>query len=482
MCQLSWSTLPPWDDPPRPSSFRLPEVQHLISLGASLHLIHQCAFGTPWKKPTGLLSTTPALTKSFLRRLPREGQCIGGHTHQPLGGIGAMGEFSTAQAKTYPSALNRFFAQVFHAFASDFLSTLPLPSTPDVFTLIPASALKFFVPLDPYWDFTRQQDYMLSVQVVTHSQAMMHNCSHFQLSFPCELPVFSPPDEPSGARIQFFRMPPSSAPWDSHWCSKTQTYVTTPPADGKAASSRDGWQAESYGAPPPPPSVPPPGTEPQAVTLQSVPVTGALAGYSFKATAIDMLQAAEVGRPLLPIPVPDEEHEGELPPQPNFSTPVQDHTFIEPTYQILPYNDGSYAYIPVYHARAQPGAAGTSFSTMFIDPSVLPLWTLKRPLSASKTTITSAFTMPGIPQSGSENLAGWAITPWYPWIAHTTKAPSSLHSTLQLQYGNTHRSYCRWVCVGRGKNIPSGNNFFTSFSMEMMNSTLHLLRHQSQEP
>ena len=127
-----------------------------------------------------------------------------------------------------------------------------------------------------------------------------------------------------------------------------------------------------------------------------------------------MIQAAEVGRPLLPIPVPDEVHEGELPPQPNFSAPVQDHSFIEPKYQVSPYDDGSYAYIPTYHARAQPGAAGTSYDTMFIDPNVLPLSTLKRPLSASLTALSSASTMPDIPQLGSASLDGWAITPWYP--------------------------------------------------------------------
>ena len=153
---------------------------------------------------------------------------------------------------------------------------------------------------------------------------------------------------------------------------KNGAYVARSPAAGKAASSHDGWQTEQYGAPPPPPAVPPPGHEPQAVTLQSVPVSGALAGYRFTTPAIDRIQAAEVGRPLIPIPIPDDEHEGDLPPQPCYSAPVQDHLFIEPKYQVSPCGEDSFAYIPTYHTRAQLGAHGTFYHTLFIDPHKLP--------------------------------------------------------------------------------------------------------------
>ena len=85
-----------------------------------------------------------------------------------------------------------------------------------------------------------------------------------------------------------------------------------------------------------------------------------------------MIQAAEVGRPLIPIPIPDDEHEGDLPPQPCYSAPVQDHLFIEPKYQVSPCGEDSFAYIPTYHTRAQPGAQGTIYHTLFIDPHELP--------------------------------------------------------------------------------------------------------------
>ena len=97
-----------------------------------------------------------------------------------------------------------------------------------------------------------------------------------------------------------------------------------------------------------------------------------MTGYSFATTAIDMMQAAEVGRSLVPLPVPVDEQDGDLPPQPDFSPPVQDHMFIEPKYQVSQYGDASYAYLTAYHQRAQPGAEGTAYDTHFLDPSTLP--------------------------------------------------------------------------------------------------------------
>ena len=94
-----------WYNPPRPSSFLLPDVEHLVSLGAMLHLVHQCAFGAPWFKPTGLLSTRPDYTTPRLTLMPRQGKCTGGHEHQPLLGVNERSEFKTMQAKMYPLVL-----------------------------------------------------------------------------------------------------------------------------------------------------------------------------------------------------------------------------------------------------------------------------------------------------------------------------------------------------------------------------------------
>ena len=91
-----------WYDPPRPSSFLLPDIEYLVTLGAVLHLVHQCAFGAPWLKPTGLLSTLPGYSASRLALMPRRGKCTGGHEHQPLLGTTATSEFKTMQAKMYP--------------------------------------------------------------------------------------------------------------------------------------------------------------------------------------------------------------------------------------------------------------------------------------------------------------------------------------------------------------------------------------------
>ena len=103
-----------WDHPPRPSSFLLPDAEHLISLGAFLHLIHQCAFGAPWKKPTGLLNTLPVYATRRLALLPRSGRCTGGHEHQSLLGVNEKKEFKTMQAKMYPPGLNRFLLMFFN--------------------------------------------------------------------------------------------------------------------------------------------------------------------------------------------------------------------------------------------------------------------------------------------------------------------------------------------------------------------------------
>ena len=254
---------------------------------------------------------------------------------------------------------------------------------------------------------------MLAGQVVTHAHVMLNACSHFQLASPSVLPVFVPPEAPPGARTKVFGMAPTSDPWDNTWCPKAGAYVSS----SQAASSRDGWRQEPYGAPPLPPPAQPPGQVQRAVTLQSVPVSGALAGYSFTATAIDMINATEVGRSLLPIPVPDGMHEGELPPQPNFSAPVQDHSYVEPKYQTLPFGDGAYAYIPTYHERAQPGTAGTIYDTYFIDPSALPpvdFETPPVPVRDLHEDFVERIHDARYPLPGLVSLDGLATIPWYP--------------------------------------------------------------------
>ena len=88
-----------------------PHVRALQSLGATLHELHFCAFGTPWRKATGLLSNFCQLSSLMRTCHPISGRCeFTGKKHIVLSGKDATGIWLTRRAQPYPFEMCRQIA------------------------------------------------------------------------------------------------------------------------------------------------------------------------------------------------------------------------------------------------------------------------------------------------------------------------------------------------------------------------------------
>ena len=93
-----------------PFSSRIWRTRHmrlLMAAGADLHRVDFCAFGTPWKKSTGLLcSRFPSLLKIQAFCDPSCGRCkFSGKRHIILAGRDHTGQWMTRRAQPYPFQL-----------------------------------------------------------------------------------------------------------------------------------------------------------------------------------------------------------------------------------------------------------------------------------------------------------------------------------------------------------------------------------------
>ena len=107
---------PTWN-PGAPSSWLLPELQHLSGLpGVDVVQLDQCTAGAPWRKPTTLLAVNLPSLRLQVAALPGGGRCSPalGHVHQSLVGKAEDGTWRTAPAKTYPQGLCALLARSFH--------------------------------------------------------------------------------------------------------------------------------------------------------------------------------------------------------------------------------------------------------------------------------------------------------------------------------------------------------------------------------
>ena len=143
----SWA---PW----APSSWQLPELQHLVArLGAREHYIDQCMAGAPHKKPTQLLAVGLSTLQQRIDEMAGGGVCDRSHTHAELVGLDEHGFYRTAAAKEYPPKLCEIMARAVLDAAEAHLSRVP-HGDPDY----DEDLAHFYVPLDPYATFVRQHD------------------------------------------------------------------------------------------------------------------------------------------------------------------------------------------------------------------------------------------------------------------------------------------------------------------------------------
>lgn len=93
-----------------------PHLRALQSLGGQLHEVHFCAYGTPWRKSTGLLSNIAALHTIVRLCHPQLGRCQhSGKRHVILSGKDKSGVWLTRRAQPYPFALCEAVASVLDA-------------------------------------------------------------------------------------------------------------------------------------------------------------------------------------------------------------------------------------------------------------------------------------------------------------------------------------------------------------------------------
>ena len=94
-----------------------PHVRALQDLGAVLYELHFCAFGTPWRKATGLLSNFSQLATITRICHPCSGRCeFTGKKHIVLSGKDKSGVWLTLRAQPYPFALcNQISSCLFQA-------------------------------------------------------------------------------------------------------------------------------------------------------------------------------------------------------------------------------------------------------------------------------------------------------------------------------------------------------------------------------
>ena len=102
-----------WWAPAAPSSWSLPEVQHLLTWGdVVLHTVDQCTLGAKSRKPTGLLAVNLPQLARRLADAAGGGRCLPAllHQHIPLCGRAPDGSWMTAQAKVYPAGMCQLLA------------------------------------------------------------------------------------------------------------------------------------------------------------------------------------------------------------------------------------------------------------------------------------------------------------------------------------------------------------------------------------
>ena len=99
----------PWvmENPYTSRIWLTPQVQKLCAYGAILHQVDYCAFGTPWRKSTGLLQYGFTTLQSVLAVChPTFGRCsFSGHRHLSLTGKDCNNQWMTRRAQPYPLAL-----------------------------------------------------------------------------------------------------------------------------------------------------------------------------------------------------------------------------------------------------------------------------------------------------------------------------------------------------------------------------------------
>lgn len=96
--------------------WKAPPVQALLSdVSVELLKVDYCAYGTPWRKSTGILTNAPNRLAPICRIcMPRNGRCqYSGHRHFCLTGKDASGMWLTLRAQPYPRALCEAIARQF---------------------------------------------------------------------------------------------------------------------------------------------------------------------------------------------------------------------------------------------------------------------------------------------------------------------------------------------------------------------------------
>lgn len=109
-CLMEHPATPNWC-PQAASCWRTPQFERLLAQGSvQLHRIDQCAFGTPYMKPTGLGAACFPELGDALRAHPCKGRCVHTSHEAPLAGLDEKGGFATAAAKCYPADMCRLVA------------------------------------------------------------------------------------------------------------------------------------------------------------------------------------------------------------------------------------------------------------------------------------------------------------------------------------------------------------------------------------
>ena len=145
------------NDPTAAAVWWWEEIKYMRELPMiDVTLIHQCAFGAPFMKPTHLASVNSPV-RQIARAWSSRGLCNGFHQHQELSGKDEHGHYRTRAAKEYPGPMCTMIAIAMlkgilsrrcfrRGNMMDLLFDLPHPET------------KFYMPLDRYLEahFTGQ--------------------------------------------------------------------------------------------------------------------------------------------------------------------------------------------------------------------------------------------------------------------------------------------------------------------------------------